>query len=151
MTTFTIRPANPADFPAIKNLVHAARINPTGLKWPRFVIAENHAGEVIGCGQIKPHKDGSFELASLVVAENYRGQGIARSIVAHLIDNHEGNLYLMCRSSLGEFYKKLGFVPVLEPQMPLYFRRISRLVSLIEFLQKEGETLLVMQKLSPKL
>ena len=147
MTTFTLRPANSADFPAIKTLVHNAHLNPTGLKWPRFVVAENDLGEVIGCGQIKPHRDGSFELASLVVAENYRGQGIARSLVAHLLDNHEGNIYLMCRSSLGEFYRKLGFVPVLEPKMPPYFRRISRLASLVEFLQKEGENLLVMRKL----
>ena len=147
MTTFSLRPANSADFPAIKTLVHNARLNPTGLKWQRFVVAENDFGEVIGCGQIKPHRDGSFELASLVVAENYRGQGIARSLVAHLLDNHERNIYLMCRSSLGEFYRKLGFVPVLEPKMPPYFRRISRLASLVEFLQKEGENLLVMRKL----
>lgn len=147
MTAFTLRPAKSADFLAIKNLVRTARINPSGLSWPRFVIAQNNFGEVIGCGQIKPHRDGSFELASLVVAENYRGQGIARSLVAHLTANHQGNLYLMCRSSLGEFYKKLGFVSVLEPQMPPYFRRISRLASLVEFLQKEGENLLVMRKL----
>jgi N-acetylglutamate synthase-like GNAT family acetyltransferase len=147
MTIYTLRPANSADFPTIKNLVRSAQINPTGLKWPRFVVAENDLGEVIGCGQIKPHRDGSFELASLVVAENYQGQGIARSLVAHLTSNNQGKLYLMCRSSLGEFYQKLGFTPVSEPQMPPYFRRISRLASLVEFLQKEGETLLVMRKL----
>ena len=146
MTAFTLRPAKSADFPVIKNLVRNARINPTGLRWPRFVIAENYAGEVVGCVQIKPHRGGAFELASLVVAENYQGQGVARSLVAHLTANHEGDLYLMCRSSLGEFYEKLGFIPVSEPKMPPYFRRISRLTSLIEFLQKEGETLLVMRK-----
>jgi N-acetylglutamate synthase-like GNAT family acetyltransferase len=151
MTTFSLRPANSADFPAIKTLVHNAHLNPTGLKWQRFVVAENDLGEVIGCGQIKPHRDGSFELASLVVAENYQGQGVARSLVTHLITNHDGNLYLMCRSSLGEFYQKFGFEPVSEPQMPPYFRRISRLASLAEFLQKEGETLLVMRKMSLKL
>ena len=147
MTAFTLRPAKPADFPAIRNLVRTARINPTGLSWTRFVIAEINFGEVIGCGQIKPHRDGSFELASLVVAENYRGQGIARALVAHLTTHHNGTLYLMCRSSLGEFYLKLGFAPISEPQMPPYFRRINRLASLIEFLQKEGENLLVMRKL----
>jgi amino-acid N-acetyltransferase len=147
MTAFSLRPADPSDLQAIKILVHSAHINPTGLSWSRFVVAEDDSGEVVGCGQIKPHRDGSFELASLVVAENYRGQGIARSLVANLMANHQGNLYLMCRSSLEEFYKKLGFAPVSEPQMPSYFRRISRLASLAEFLQKEGETLLVMRKL----
>ena len=147
MTAITVRAALPTDSPGIKTLVHNAQINPTGLKWTRFVVAENDLGEVIGCGQIKPHRDGSYELASLVVAENYRGQGIARSLVEHLTTNHEGGLYLMCRSSLGEFYQKLGFEPVSVPHMPPYFRRISRLASLIEFMQKEGETLLVMRKL----
>jgi amino-acid N-acetyltransferase len=147
MTAFTIRPANPDNLSVIKTLVHNARLNPTGLKWQRFVVAENDFGEVIGCGQIKPHNDGSFELASLVVAEKYRGRGIARSLVTHLTANHAGNLYLMCRSSLGGFYQKLGFTPVSVPDMPPYFRRINRLASLAEFLQKEGETLLVMRKL----
>jgi N-acetylglutamate synthase-like GNAT family acetyltransferase len=112
MTAFTIRPANLSDLPAIKILVHSARINPSGLVLPRFVVAENDSAEVVDCGQIKPHRDGSFELASLVVAENYRDQGIARSLVLHLTANHKGDLYLMCRSSLGEFYKKFGFIPL---------------------------------------
>lgn len=146
MTNFSLRPANAGDFPAIRKLVRAAHINPTGLKWPRFVIAENELGEVIGCGQIKPHLDGSYELASLVVAADYRGQGIARSLVAHFTSNHEGELYLMCRSSLGMFYEKFGFATLSETQMPPYFRRISHLASITKILRKEGETLLVMRQ-----
>lgn len=146
MTSFSLRPANADDFTALKNLVYTARINPTGLKWPRFVIAENDLDEIIGCAQIKSHRDGSHELASLVVAADYRGLGIARSMVAHLTANHEGDLYLTCRSSLGGFYEKLGFVTLAEHQMPPYFRRISRLASLAEILRKEGETLLVMRQ-----
>ena len=41
-------------------------------------------GEVIGCAQIKPHRDGSRELASLVVHPDYRGQGIARRMIQYL-------------------------------------------------------------------
>ncbi len=146
MTNFRLRPAATEDLPEIKSLVRAAHINPTGLKWPRFVVVENDQGEVIACGQIKPHRDGSHEFASLVVDSDYRGQGIARSLVAHLTDIHEGKLYLMCRSSLGEFYEKLGFEVIAKPQMPPYFRKISQLASLVEILRKENETLLVMQK-----
>ena len=101
---------------------------------------------VIGCGQIKPHRDGSHELASLVVDRDYWGQGIARVLVGYLTENYPGDLYLMCRSSLGRFYENLGFESITEPQMPLYFRRVSRLASLAEILVKDGETLLVMQK-----
>lgn len=141
-----LRSAVSDDAPRIRKLVRAARINPTGLDWHRFVVAENTQGEIIGCGQIKPHRDGTHELASLVVDPVCRGQGIARALVEHLIETHQGSLYLMCRASLGEFYKKFGFDPILEPEMPPYFRRINRLASLVEFLQKEGETLLVMHK-----
>lgn len=146
MTTFSLRPANAADFGAIKNLVHTARINPLGLKWPRFIIAENYLGEVIGCAQIKSHRDGSQELASLVVSPDYRGQGIARSLVARLTSNHEGDLYLTCGSSLGEFYEKFGFELIDEQQMPPFFRRVSRLASLLDILYKGDETMLVMRR-----
>jgi N-acetylglutamate synthase-like GNAT family acetyltransferase len=147
MTVLHIRPAVADDSSAIKALVRTARINPTGLKWPRFLVVEHNPGEVVACAQIKPHRDGSHELASLVVDSAFRGQGVARSLVEHLTANHEGELYLMCRSSLGDFYEKLGFEVIAEPQMPPYFRKISRLASLAEFLQKEGETLFVMRKI----
>jgi N-acetylglutamate synthase-like GNAT family acetyltransferase len=146
MRVISLRSALASDSTAIKNLVRMARINPAGLKWSRFAVAENDLGEVIGCGQIKPHRDGSHELASLVVDPEYRCQGIARSLVEHLTEIHQGDLYLMCRSSLGGFYEKLGFESLSEPQMPPYFRRVSRLASLADFLRKEGETLLVMRR-----
>lgn len=145
MTQPHLRPATAEDLPAIQSLVRAAQINPTGLKWPRFTIAESAARLIIGCGQIKPHRDGSHELASLVVDPAYRGQGIARTLVEHLTEIHAGELYLMCRASLGGFYKKLGFEVLPEPQMPLYFRKINRLATLAEILRQENETLLIMR------
>ena len=146
MITFTLRPGLHSDLPAIKSLIRTARINPIGLNWSRFTVVINNQGEVIACGQIKPHQDGSHELASLVVDPAYRGQGIARSLVEHLVEIYQGELYLMCRSSLGRFYQKFGFEPIIESQMPAYFHRISRLASLVEILRKEGETLLVMHR-----
>ena len=145
LNTF-IRHAVAEDLPAIKALVRAARINPTGLKWPRFVVAENELRVVIACAQIKPHRDGSYELASLVVNPDCRGQGFARSLVEYLTETHEGELYLMCRSSLGDFYEKLGFEVAAKSQMPPYFQNISSLASLVEIIRREGETLLVMRK-----
>jgi N-acetylglutamate synthase-like GNAT family acetyltransferase len=143
---FSLRPAVADDAPRIRKLIRAERINPTGLDWQRFIVAVNLQGEVIACGQIKTHRDGSAELASLVVDPEHRGHGIARSLVGHLTEIHEGSLYLMCRASLGEFYTKLGFQTVSKPEMPSYFRKISHLASLVEILQKEGETLLVMHR-----
>jgi len=145
MNQLRIRPAVADDSSAIKALVRAARINPTGLKWPRFLVADHNLEEVIACAQIKPHRDRSHELASLVVDPRFRNQGIARLLVEHLTETHEGELYLMCRSSLGDFYEKLGFEVITESQMTPYFRKISRLAALTEILRKENETLLVMR------
>lgn len=141
---FTLRPARHADTPAIYDLVREGRINPTGIDWARFVLAETVKGDVIGCGQLKPHKDGSMELASIVVTEAWRGKGVARAIIEDLISRHDGPLYLMCVSDNGPMYEKFGFKALEEDQMPKYFRRVSRLASFIEPLRKEGLKLLVM-------
>jgi len=141
---FPLRSAVADDATRIRELVRAARINPLGLDWHRFMVSVNPEGDVIACAQIKTHRDGSAELASLVVDSEYRGRGIARALVEHLTEIHPGSLYLMCRASLGAFYKKLGFQMVSQAEMPPYFSRISRLAPLVEILQKEGETLLVM-------
>lgn len=143
---YKLRPAVKEDDAAIRALVKEGRINPTGLKWPRFVVAVDSVGEVVGCGQVKSHRDGSIELASLVVTAEWRGQGVARAIIEYLVSEHHENMYLMCRSSLGDFYERFDFRALQEPEMPPYFQRISRLASLAEFLRKDGETLLVMKR-----
>jgi len=141
---FSLRPATQADFPAIRRLVLAERINPTGLDWQRFLVAVNSDEELIGCGQVKSHRDGSRELASIVVVPAWRRRGVARAIIERLLAENPGTLYLTCRSSLGPLYEKFGF-HALEPQdMPPYFRRLSRLASVMNLLVDFGETLLVM-------
>jgi len=146
MKSYTLRPATHEDIPRIRSLVIAGHINPTGLDWKRFIVAvdEGADAQVIGCGQIKPHGDGVLELASIVVDPTWRGRDVARGIIEHLIASQEGTLYLMCRSSLRSLYEKFGFRPLAYNEMPKYFQRVSRLSSIIEILQKEGETLLVM-------
>jgi amino-acid N-acetyltransferase len=116
------------------------------LDWVRFVLAESAGDQVIGCAQIKPHRDGSQELASLVVTPEWRGQGVARAIIERLLRDHPGEMYLMCRSSLGPLYKKFGFREVEQNEMPKYFRLIKRLSRVVEVLRSEGETLLVMKR-----
>lgn len=143
---FTLRPAIAEDDPAIRRLVHLGRINPTGLDWRRFILAIAPDGVVVGCGQVKPHRDGSREMASIVVDPDWRGQGVARAIIERLIIDNPGELFLMCRSGLGPFYAKFGFNALAREQMPKYFRRLSRLAGLLHSLQDEGEGLLVMRR-----
>jgi amino-acid N-acetyltransferase len=142
----TIRPAEISDQQAIQKLIRQAHINPTGLAWERFLVAVDQNGNVIGCGQIKPHSDGTRELASIAVTPEYRHQGIASALIEQLLAKSTGELYLMCRSSLGPFYERFGFQPAEGEDLPPYFKRMKRLARLIKSLDKNGETLLVMKR-----
>jgi amino-acid N-acetyltransferase len=143
---YQLRPASESDAAGIRALIRQARINPLDLDWLRFVVAVSPAGDLVGCGQVKTHRDGSSELASIVVAPAFRGQGIARALVEYLSARHPGMLYLTCRSSLGPFYEKLGYRIIQEDEMPPYFRRISHLFNLLSKTHLVGEGLLVMRR-----
>ena len=143
---FQLRSAAEEDSTAIRDLVRIGKINPTGLKWERFMIAENADGQVIGCCQVKPHRDGSDELASLVVHPDWRGQGIARALIEHFLSTHEGDLYLMCSSKLGPLYEKFGFQIIPRDELPRYFQRIMRLMGVFEIMRGDGEGGLIMKR-----
>ncbi|HNB54231.1 MAG TPA: hypothetical protein PK530_19945, partial [Anaerolineales bacterium] len=76
----------------------------------------------------------------------WQGKGVARAIIEHLLGQHAGALYLMCRSPLGPFYEKFGFRTVDDNQLPPYFRRIKSLTKIAEFVMQDGELLLVMHR-----
>jgi amino-acid N-acetyltransferase len=143
---FTIRQAREIDFPAIRALIHQVQINPMSLDWRRFVVAVSPENELIGCGQIKPHRDGSNELASIAVLPEWRNQGVARAIIHTLLQNHPWKLYLTCRASLGQFYEKFGFHNLPEKEMPAYFRNIRRLFRALTRVRQMEDELLVMVK-----
>jgi N-acetylglutamate synthase-like GNAT family acetyltransferase len=144
LTEILLRSALETDFPAIQALIHESRINPNGLDWRRFTVAETPEGQFIGCGQLKPHSDGTLELASLAVIPSQRGKGVARVIIQKLMAAAPRPLYLTCRSQLGPFYEKYGFRGISGAELPKYFRRISRLAGLIKALHLIQDKLLVM-------
>ena len=144
---YSLRPATAAEFPAIRALIREAQINPTGLDWRRFLVAIDAHGRLIGCGQVKPHGDGSRELASITVVEDWRKQGVARAIIERLLDDNPGELYLTCRAELGEFYPRFGFRKVEAPdKMPPYFRRLYRIAHTIQKLHLIPGEMLVMKR-----
>lgn len=121
-----LRPANQLDQPTITRLIRDAGINPMALDWHRFLIAEE-GGQIIGIGQVKPHGDGSRELASIAVIPERRGQGIASEIIRALLANENGDVYLTCRASLEAFYHRFGFRKIGRDEMTPYFRWIHRI------------------------
>ena len=146
MHPFTLGQADEAEFPVIQAMIRTAGINPMGLAWERFIVAVDAEGQIIGCGQIKPHSDGTRELASIVVIPAWQGRGVARAIIEHLIAEHSGELYLTCREELGRLYEKFGFVPLNDKELPPYFRRIRRIFKGMRRLGLVHEDLLVMKR-----
>jgi N-acetylglutamate synthase-like GNAT family acetyltransferase len=143
---FVFRPAEREDFTAIRDLIRAVQINPLGLDWRRFIIAVDSSGRLIACGQIKPHQDGSLELASIAVIRERRRQGIATKIIDSLIRSNPEPLYLTCRASLEKFYLRFGFSTLELAAMPPYFRRVARMARIARALQLVSDELLVMKR-----
>jgi amino-acid N-acetyltransferase len=144
--SFHLRPADSSDFPEIRALIRSVHINPLGLNWEHFILAVNSQDKMIGCGQVKIHRDGSRELASIAVVPAWRGKGVARAIIEKLVEDHPEELYLTCRASLQPFYERFGFRVIETSQMPKYFRRVSRLASALGVLRIVNQKLLVMKR-----
>jgi amino-acid N-acetyltransferase len=102
-----IRRATADDQPAIRRMVRQERLDPTNVKWPNFVVAEQ-AGTVVGIGQVRPHPAGG-ELGSLVVREDLRGQGIGGRIIERLLAEETGRVYLECAARMVPYYERFGF------------------------------------------
>ncbi|HSJ88046.1 MAG TPA: GNAT family N-acetyltransferase [Anaerolineales bacterium] len=145
MMNYTLRPAREADAGVIKDLIHSVGINPMSLDWRRFVVAVDTQDQVIATGQIKPHGRDIHELASIAVLPEYRGQGLARVIIEHLLIDSPRPLYLTCLSSLEPLYQKFGFVSIPYEEMPRYFQRMSKLAGLAFWLASRNESLSVMK------
>jgi N-acetylglutamate synthase-like GNAT family acetyltransferase len=131
----------------IRKLIYRSGINPTGLDWRRFwVVTEKYSG-LIACGQIKPHRDGSRELASIAVAPDWRGLGLATLVIEKLLSQAPAPIFLTCRVNLGAFYRRFGFYSLSRMEdMPPYFRLVWRLVNAIRSISPRAGELLVMRR-----
>lgn len=142
----TLRQAEEKDAPSIRQMVRQARINPTGLKWPRFIVAVSEMGQIIGCVQVKTHPDGTRELASLVVLPAWQGTGIARSLIEQVLAANPGTLYLMCRSGLVPFYSRFCFKDLPPREMPPDYLRLYNLFGILKQFRRSSEHLAIMRR-----
>jgi N-acetylglutamate synthase-like GNAT family acetyltransferase len=144
-TGFSHRSAQEPDDAAIHALIRSAHINPLGIEWKRFLVAVDEHGEVIGCGQVKVHRGGAKELASIVTVPEWRRRGVAKALIERLMAESGPPLWLTCRSSLVSFYQRFGFRDVgPEEEQPPYFRRIRKVAATLALLASLGERLAVM-------
>jgi amino-acid N-acetyltransferase len=103
-----IRPATADDQESIVALVRSERLNPTGLHWQKFVVAED-AGRIVGAAQIRKYKDGSRELASLVVEPSWREQGLATRMIETLLASEPGRLFVITSERRSAYLRAGGF------------------------------------------
>jgi amino-acid N-acetyltransferase len=102
-----VRAATEQDASIIRKMVWAEQLDPTSLNWRRFLIAEVD-GKIAGIGQVRKHPD-CEELGSLIVLEEYRGQGIAAQLIAELEARAGRPLYLDCGSHMIPYYERFGY------------------------------------------
>ena len=143
---YWIRPAIREDEPAIHSLVRSTLINPFGIHWSRFLIAVDKEDRLVGCGQVKVHRDGSRELASIAVDPAWRRKGVASAVIERLVASHAPPLYLTCRPELESFYERFEFRAIREADMPPYFRRVYRLVKWLNIITRRRQGILVMRR-----
>ncbi len=127
-------------------MIWRARINPAGLDWRRFYVIRGEDGRPLACVQVKPHGDGTRELASLTVTPGCRGQGLARCLVEFVLQHSTAPLYLTCARRLRGLYERFGFRVVAPAGLPPYFRRLSTLVNGPARLLRHPEPMLVMRR-----
>jgi N-acetylglutamate synthase-like GNAT family acetyltransferase len=146
LVDYLVRTASSEDFPAIRALILEVHINPFGLNWRHFLVAVTSKDELIGCGQIKYHSDGSRELASIAVQVKARGQGVAQAVIQELLARETARpLFLMCRARLELLYAKFGFVTIGPKQMPPYFRCIRAVERIFNSKARPEDRLSVMK------
>jgi amino-acid N-acetyltransferase len=138
-----IRPAAADDQFVITAIVRAALINPSHLDWQRFLLAQ-WGQDIVGVGQVKPHKDGSRELASIAVVPEWQGNGVGGALIRALLSRETDLLYLMCNADREHYYERFGFKRLDRPAMSPYFRRFMRIAPILQLLSLNRLRLIVM-------
>lgn len=134
------------DQAAIRALIREVKINPLGLKWQNFKLIKGDNGRLLACGQLKPHRDGSVELASIAVVQSHRRQGLAKQIIDSLLQSTSPPIWLMCEQKIASFYPQFGFeIVTAVDQMPPTFKRIYRLFLLIQKITYTKNSLIIMR------
>jgi N-acetylglutamate synthase-like GNAT family acetyltransferase len=139
----TIRAATEGDQATIRRLIREANLNRMSLDWPHFVVAEED-GAIVGIGQVKPHGDGSRELASIAVVPAKQGLGIGSAVIKTLLARERGVLHLTCRRQMQGYYERFGFRNLEPSEFPPYFGRMIPLVNV--FARLLGTRILVMRR-----
>lgn len=111
MSEVTIRRATAADSDWLGNTYRAAGFiaaDPT----LHYVVVAEVRGVPAGTGRVMQYDD-ALELGGIYVVDAFRGSGISRLIVGHLVNIYRSQLlYCIPFAKLTPLYASYGFVPV---------------------------------------
>jgi len=113
--------ATSADLPEIMALLNAAHLPQVGVEEHilNFMLALE-GDKVVGCAGLEVHQDSGL-LRSLVVAQNYRTQGIGTRLTEGMMDlaryKNLTSLSLLTETA-AEFFRRFGFAQVQRSELP---------------------------------
>jgi GNAT superfamily N-acetyltransferase len=144
MSTVSIRPAARADLPRVNEQYQAINFLPSDLDTEYIAIAE-WKGTPCGIGRLVRMEGGHEELGGMYVLDGFRQKGIARSIVSHLLEQHNEQARLWCIPfrHLSGFYESFGFVPV-GPDHPDIPAAVAKKMNWCDTHQEQQTSLLLM-------
>ena len=119
MENVVIRRATEKDQPQILALARGERLKPTGLDWPKFVVAD-YDGKVVGAVQLRKHPEGSQELGSRVVAREFRRQGLAARLIEKRLAQTTGRMLVITGGAYADYYRRWGFREIKPRHAPLF-------------------------------
>ncbi len=104
-----LRPARQDERWLIIRRVLRERLDPTKLKWQRFMMAEDASGQILGFAQMKDFGEGVREFGSLVVELEARGLGIGGALTNHFLAAFPRPVYLFSGIHNVRYYQRFGF------------------------------------------
>jgi amino-acid N-acetyltransferase len=94
-----------------------------------FLVAEDSAGKVIGCGALHVMWEDLGEVRTLAIEGDHQGKGIGKKILESLLERAKdlGLKRIFCLTFEVEFFGKLGFEPISEsPVEPEVYAELVR-------------------------
>jgi amino-acid N-acetyltransferase len=94
-----------------------------------FLVAEDSAGNVVGCGALHVMWEDLGEVRTLAVSRDHQGKGLGRLIMDGLMERATslGLKRIFCLTFEVEFFTKLGFEPISEtPVDPEVYAELVR-------------------------
>lgn len=104
-------PATEADMAFIRERLASERLDTERLEPEQFITIRED-GRIIAFGRIKPYSE-TYELGSVCVAEDRRGQGLGEAITRELVRRFpQDEVYITTDESVGlpAYYERLGFL-----------------------------------------